>query len=94
MVRLGSVALMLLLGSTPTWAQPSPNSHQWRIGEVARHAWSRPISIASTEIAPNATFGLGVFGLKPDRARQPAVTVHETNMPRTRRAGIGLRLGF
>jgi hypothetical protein len=94
MVRLGSIALFLLLGSAPAWAQSSPNSHQWRIGEVARPAWSRSTSFASTEIAPNATFGLGIFGLKPARARQPAVTVHETNMPRTRRAGIGLRLGF
>ena len=94
MVRLGSIALFLLLGSTPTWAQSPPNTHQWRIGEAARPALSRSNSFASTDIAPNATLGLGIFGLKPDRARQPAVTVHETNMPRTRRAGIGLRLGF
>ena len=94
MVRLGSVALLLLLGSAPTWAQSSSNARQWRIGEVTRPAWSRSTSFASAEIAPNATFGVGIFGLKPDRVRQPAVTVHEINMPRTRRAGIGLRLGF
>lgn len=94
MVRPGSMALFLLLGSSPTWAQSSPNAHQWRVGEVPRPAWSRSSSFASTEIAPNATLGLGVFGLKPERARQPPVTVHETNLPRTRRAGIGLRLGF
>ena len=94
MVRLGSVALFLLLGSTPTWAQSPPKPQQWRIGEVEKPVWSRSGSFASTEIAPNATLGLGIFGLKPDRARQRPVTVHETNLPRTRRAGIGLRLGF
>lgn len=94
MVRLGSVALFLLIGSAPTWAQSPPPTQQWRVGEVARPAWSRSTSFGSAEIAPNAMLGFGIFGLKPDRVRQPAVTVHETNMPRTRRAGIGLRLGF
>jgi hypothetical protein len=94
MVRLGLVALFLLLGSAPTWALSPPKAQQWRIGEVEKLAWSRSGSLASTEIAPNATLGLGIFGLKPDRARQRPVTVHETNMPRARRAGIGLRLGF
>jgi len=45
-----------------------------------------------TEISPNAAIGLGMFGFKPDRAHQAPVTGRELGIPRTRRAGFGVRL--
>ena len=47
-----------------------------------------------TEIAPNARFGFGIFGLKKERSREAPVTVREIGTPRTRRAGVGLSVRF
>ncbi len=49
---------------------------------------------AATELAPNTMVGLGFFGIKRDRANQPAVTVRDVATSRTRRTAVGVRLRF
>jgi hypothetical protein len=49
---------------------------------------------ASTEVSSHARVGFGLFGLKPERSRQPHVTGYDASRPRSRRPAIGLSLKF
>lgn len=63
---------------------PSSSLSRWESDELNTHA----------EIAPNARLGFGIFGLKSERSRQAPVTVREIDIPKTRRAGVGLSIRF
>jgi hypothetical protein len=50
--------------------------------------------MAGTDVSPNATVGLGMFGLRQEQAHHAPVTGRELGAPRTRMPGLGLRLKF
>jgi hypothetical protein len=89
-------------------AMPKPLSPEaWRLGETAAGQSPFRMSLdttiwddantnlfAGSEVSPNSTLGLGVFGLKRDRMALPPVTVYEVNTRQSRRPGVGLSLKF
>jgi len=94
--------------ATSSGAQPI-GADEWQIAEKGR-TFAREFQIgnfsnyelsgsgsqifAGAEVSPKATVGLGMFGLKPERAQQMPVTARELGAPRTRRAGVGVRVKF
>ncbi len=68
------------------------NPFKMPIGSESSTPDSHPF--ATTEIAPNARFGIGMFGYKQERFGMAPTTVREVNSPRTRRAGVGFSLKF
>ena len=105
MARLLSLALLLGLGSSAGWAQtfalpdPAPEASGTRAfalpsiepGFSGRRGGGM---LAGTEVGRGATFGLGMFGLKREKSEIAPTTVREINLPKTRRAGLGLSLSF
>ena len=103
MARLLPVALILALAPADAWAQPADTvqPRDWRMPTLNSFPPQFPSAapfesrlVAGAEIAPNAGFGFGMFGLKPMARLQTSVTGHDVNAPRSRRAGIGLRVRF
>ncbi len=100
------VALPLALLSVPAWSQTAPiidnpnstpsNSPEYgfTMPTVPKPESSERRPFAATEIGPNATFGLGMFGLKQERFGIAPTTVREVNSPRTRRPALGLSFKF
>ena len=110
MPRLGFVSLFLILLPVPAWAQSSANlgsgiqratppdrsnvsRRDFAIGEAQWGESDDRISL-STNIGPNLSAGLGVFGHKRDKGYQRPVTGRELDLPKSRRAGVGLSLKF
>lgn len=110
MPRLGFAPLLLILLPTPAWAQSSANlgtgpqratqpdrsevsRRDFAIGEAQWGESEDRISI-STEIGPNLSAGLGMFGHKRDKGYQRPVTGRELDLPKSRRAGVGFSLKF
>lgn len=110
MARPGFVLLFLILLPVPGWAQSSANvgsglqratqpdrsdsfRRDFTIGEIGRVESDDRISI-STEIGPNLTAGVGLFGPKRDKNYQRPVTGRELDLPKSRRAGVGFSLKF
>ena len=107
MARLLSVALLLALGATPGWSQSlalpntpadgAPTVRSYSLPNVAPQGTlsdRRGRLLAGTEVGPGAIFGIGMFGLKRDKADLPRATGREINVPKTRHKGIGLSLSF
>ena len=110
MARLGMVPLFLILLPAPAWAQSSANlgsglqrmipperpdasRRDFAISETQWGESGDRISV-STEIGPNLTAGLGMFGHKRDKGYLRPVTGRELDLPKSRRAGVGLSLKF
>ena len=49
---------------------------------------------AGVEVAPNTSFGLGMFGLKAQPSQGAPVTGREIDTRRSRRVGVGFSLKF
>ena len=49
---------------------------------------------AGVEVAPNTSFGLGMFGLKAQPSQGAPVTRREIDTRRSRRVGVGFSLKF
>lgn len=99
MVRLGSVALVLLLLPTAAWSKsPTTDSDRARSFDLpqpsayADLAPDRPIGRA--EIAPNAHFGFGIFGMKSEKTHLQPATGREIDTRKQRRAAVGFSLKF
>jgi hypothetical protein len=109
MPRLGFAPLFLILLSAPAWAQSinlgsglqraaQPDQSEvsrrdFAIGETGWSASDDRMSL-STKIGPNLSAGLGMFGHKRDKGYQRPVTGRELDLPKSRRAGVGLSLKF
>ena len=100
------VALPLALLSVPAWSQTAsfignPNStpsaslgHDFTMPSVPKPQSSGGRPFAAAEIGPNATLGLGMFGLKQERSGIAPTTVREVNSRRTRRPALGFSYKF
>lgn len=108
MTRLGSAFLLFALLSPPAWAQsptligptspqtterPETVGRDFAIGETQWAESEQGIRIGG-EIGPNATAGLGMFGIKRIKDHQAPVTVRDFRTPKSRRAGMGITLKF
>ena len=90
-------ALLALLpvsawGQSPSAPPPPVRSFELPTTPDSWQSDGRPF--AAAPIAPNATFGIGMFGLRQERSGMAATTVREVNSPRTRRAAIGFSVKF
>ena len=101
MVRLGSIAVILLSLPAAAWSNPpataedAQNSRSFHLPQSSDHHRFVPNeSIGRTEIGPNAHFGIGMFGLKPDKMHLQPVTGREIILPKQRRAAVGFSLKF
>lgn len=101
MIRLGSVALIVLSLPTSAWSNPPKTADQ--PAQKQSFHMPRPSTdydlapdgrIGRTEIAPNADFGFGMFGLKSEKSHLQPVTGREINTPKQRRAAVGFSLKF
>lgn len=74
--------------------KPAPQARTFTM-PIAPESWAfESLPFAATEIAPNATFGIGMFGLRRERSGLAPATVREVNSRRTRRAGVGFSFKF
>jgi len=67
--------------------------------QIDHIASSRPRSFGSrfiggTEIAPNATVGLGLFGQRPEGSGLAPVTVFDVNTRQSRKPSVGVSIRF
>ena len=96
MARLAPLALGLVFAASSAWGQSTANppvpSQRYALPQSPDYVPETGRMWAGREIAPNARFGVGMFGLKKERAPGSSVTVRDIEMPRTRRAGLGLTL--
>ena len=100
MVRFSAVALILLSLPATAWSAP-PNSAQGGNQSIAFHLPPsgddhrfRPNQPGRAEIAPNAHFGFGMFGLKSEKTHLKPVTGREIDSRKQRRAAVGFSLKF
>ena len=110
MARLGLAPLFLILLPASAWAQSPADvgtgyqrvtqpgrsdtfRRDFSIGETQWLESDDRISI-STEIGPNLTAGLGMYGQKRDKGYHRPVTGRELAQPKSRRAGMGISLKF
>lgn len=109
MARLGAVPLIAALLPAAAWAQSSESftgllqspkqsqidasRHDFVIGETGWRESEERISI-STKIGRNLSAGIGMFGYRRDRAYHAPVTARDLDLPKSRRAGIGISLNF
>ena len=98
MVRLGSVALLAL--SLPVAALGSPPAGSTAETERSfhlpkpHHRFESDTNFGRTEVAPNATFGFGMFGLKYEKSHLQPATGREIDTRKQRRAAVGFSLKF
>lgn len=110
MARLGAVPLIAALLPAAAWAQSSESltpgflqspkqsqidasRHDFVIGETGWRESEERISI-STKIGRNLSAGIGMFGYRRDTAYHAPVTARDLDLPKSRRAGIGISLNF
>jgi hypothetical protein len=101
MVRLGSAALIVLslpgaaLSSPPPNAEESEQMRSFALPQSTGHHRFAPDGIIGrAEIAPNAHFGFGIFGLKAEKTYLQPVTGREIGASKQRRAAVGFLLKF
>ena len=100
MVRLGSVALIILSLPVAAWSNPpaaggSERPRSFHLPPTSDHHRFAPDgSVGRTQIAPNTHFGLGMFGLKTEKNYLQPVTGREIDTRKQRRAGVGFSLKF
>src|SRR5687768_2802780 len=98
MVRLVALALLIMSLPVAAWSKPPDADagrrafHLPQSSDHYRFAPDRPPGRA--EIAPNADFGFGIFGLKSEKSYLQPVTGREIDIPKQRRAAVGLSLKF
>lgn len=101
MVRQFAVALLLMSLPAAAWSKPPKPTdkadrergfHMPQLADLQRFEADGPQLKA--EISPNSSFGIGIFGLKPDKTHLRPVTVREITVPRQRRAAVGFSLKF
>jgi hypothetical protein len=100
MIRLGVIALLATSFPAAAWSNPpaaneGPEAKSFHIPRFTAHhrfAPARPVGRA--EIAPNAHFGFGIFGLKSERSYLQPVTGREIDTRKQRRAAVGFSLKF
>jgi len=100
MVRLGPVALIAMslpvaaLGNPPS-PDPSPPARSLYLPQPpSKFSDATDERIGRAQIAPNAHFGIGMFGLKPEKSPLRPATVREIDAPKQRRAAVGFSLKF
>jgi hypothetical protein len=100
MIRLSAVALIFLFPPAAAWSAP-PTSAEDATRKASFHLppsrdYRRfgPSQPGRTQIAPNAHFGVGVFGLKSERTYLQPVTGREIDRRKQRRAAVGLSVTF
>jgi hypothetical protein len=98
MARSIPIALGLAIAASPAWGQstaaPPASAHRYLLPESPDYAPETGRMWAGRELAPNARFGLGMFGLKTTRTQGSPVIVRDIETRNTRRAGVGLSLKF
>jgi hypothetical protein len=96
MVRVCSVALLLLSLPAAAWAAPpSLVDNSFELPRSADHSrFGRSEPIGRTTIAPNAQFGFGMFGLRSEKTQLQPVIVREIIGPKQRRAAVGFTVKF
>ena len=95
MVRLGSVALLALSLPAAAWGGPPDRPRSYQLPSTSPHL--RQVveaPMGRTEIAPNAHFGFGMFGLKSEKTYLQPVTGREIDTRKQRRAAVGFSLKF
>lgn len=95
MVRLSCVALLMLAAPAAGWGKPpaQPRDFQMPTKHDFRDFAPDGPSI-QTEISPNTRFGLGMFGLKSEKAPLRPATVREIETPKQRRTAVGFSVKF
>ena len=97
MVRLTCVALLALSLPAVAWSGPPATAagkgRSFLLPQPHHRFESDPV-IGRAEIAPNATFGFGMFGLKYERSHLQPVTGREIDTRKQRRAAVGFSLKF
>ena len=100
MVRLGPVALFAMslpaaaLGNPPAPDAKSPPARTFHLPQPSYVSDGADERFGRAQIAPNAHFGVGMFGLKPEKSPLRPVTVREIDAPKQRRAAVGFSLKF
>lgn len=101
MVRLSSVALMMIIlpaaawAGSPALAEPAKPPRSFALPSSSTHYRFAPDgSFGRAEIAPNAQFGVGMFGMKIEKSPLQPVIGREIIAPKQRRAGVGFSLRF
>lgn len=101
MVRLGSVALIVLSLPAAAWSNPpataesSGRTQSFHLPPTSDHHRFAPDgSVGRALIAPNTHFGVGIFGLKSEKSYLQPVTGREIDTRKQRRAGVGFSLKF
>lgn len=102
MVRLACFALLALSLPALAWGKPpagavekSPANRNFSLADIGSMDadYSARIGV-KTDIAPNASFGLGMFGFKAERGQLAPATAREIGTRKTRRAGVGFSFRF
>lgn len=101
MVRLGSVALIVLSLPAAAWSNPpaapegSERPQSFHLPSASDHHRFAPDGpFGRAQIAPNTHFGVGMFGLKTEKTHLQPVTGREIDTRKQRRAGVGFSLKF
>ncbi|HET9397498.1 MAG TPA: hypothetical protein VFO45_01630 [Sphingomicrobium sp.] len=97
MVRLGSAALLALSLPAVAWSNP-PDGDRARSFHLPStsfdHRFAADGAFGQSEIAPNTTFGFGMFGLKMEKSPLRPATGSEIDARKQRRAAVGFSLRF
>ena len=100
MVRLGSVALMLIFLPVAAWSNPPESANaadrarSFHMPRPSQEFTFGTDHFGRAEIGPGAHFGFGIFGLKQERSHLRPVTVREIDAPKQRRPAVGFSLKF
>lgn len=100
MVRLGSVALILVSLPSAAWSGPPDSGRTLPTRgfemprQFARSLVDGERHFGRAQIAPGAHFGFGMFGLKSEKSHLRPVTGRELDAPKQRRAAVGFSLRF
>lgn len=98
MVRLASVALIVLSLPVAAWSKPPATEPErvrsFQLPPPADRQFTLDGPFGRKEIAPNTHFGFGMFGLKSDKTDLRPATGREIIAPKQRRAAVGFSLKF
>ena len=98
MIRLSSVALVVLVLPAVAWSKPpasdAPQSNSYTMPRLAADGFAADQRVGRTQIAPNAHFGFGMFGLKTEKSQLQPATGREIDNRKQRRAAVGFSLKF
>lgn len=98
MVRMVPVALLIMSLPVAAWSKPpaadAGQRQTFNLPRSSDHYRFAPGPAGRTEIAPNAHFGFGIFGMKSEKSFLQRVTGREIDAPKQRRAAVGFSLKF